>query len=434
MFGILFVNNMPRSSSLSLAMPSTASPVSSAITTPTASETASTSPRSSKYGEYRFDNKENRSNKLVNDSAGPEIIEPHFVTDVPLSPNLTSLPPFPASPKSAPKHMRDPSKSLFSNLKASKSSNRVHHVESTIRQVPEENMLDGQRPSQQPFYSLSKGSGSTPDLSKSSFNVDPQGSNGKIPDTLSEQTNQFYIASSTQIQQSQRRPVGTSTASDSAIATSHTEPVPGKKTKPRFGHLLGRTRSIRTDDNGRRSKPTTPIRITRPEELRHFDGSNEPGGLRTAPLQHEKDRSFRDMMGSAIRNKSADRHHPADHDQGYMSVDHADKEPVQGPITSASTAFRDGHGTRNQLITNLKNTSTKAADGLGKAGKGIFGKIARTSTNNAKDGPDDEPYVCSVINLPLVEQTRRTRIAKRLVDSKDKTEFWMPALPWRCIE
>jgi len=36
--------------------------------------------------------------------------------------------------------------------------------------------------------------------------------------------------------------------------------------------------------------------------------------------------------------------------------------------------------------------------------------------------------------LPLVEQTRKTRIAKRLEDSKDKTEFWMPALPWRCIE
>lgn len=43
-------------------------------------------------------------------------------------------------------------------------------------------------------------------------------------------------------------------------------------------------------------------------------------------------------------------------------------------------------------------------------------------------------YVCKVINLPLAEQTRLTRISKRLADSKDKTEFWMPALPWRCID
>lgn len=46
----------------------------------------------------------------------------------------------------------------------------------------------------------------------------------------------------------------------------------------------------------------------------------------------------------------------------------------------------------------------------------------------------DDQYTCTVINLPLVEQTRRTRIAKRLELSMDKTEFWMPALPWRCIE
>lgn len=426
---------MPRSTSLSLAMPSAASPVSSAITTPTASETTSTSPRSSKYGEYKFDNKENHSNKVVNDNVGPQIIEPHFVPDAPLSPNLTSLPPFPSSPKSAPKHVRDPSKSFFSNLKASKSSNRVHHMEPTIRQVPEESSQDMQEPPPHNFYSVNKGSGSTPDLSNSSFGFDPQDSNGKWSNLdRSDQTNWIDVASLTQIHTTQRRPAGTGIVSDSAITTSQTEPLAGRKNKPRFGHLLGRTRSIRTDDSGRRSKPTTPIRITGPEELRHFDGSNDPGGLKTAPLQHEKDRSFKDMMGSAIRNKSADRHLVAHHDQGSTSAGQIDKESAQGLTISASTAFRDTHGARAHLITNLKNTSTKAADGLGKAGKGIFGKIARTSTNNIKEGLEDEPYVCSVIILPLVEQTRRTRIAKRLVDSKDKTEFWMPALPWRCIE
>lgn len=189
---------------------------------------------------------------------------------------------------------------------------------------------------------------------------------------------------------------------------------------------------MRVDEGGRRSKPTALIRITAPEQLRQFDGTTDAGGLRTAPLQQEKDRSFRDMMGSAIRNKSADRHPIAKHDQGSISLGRIDKDPVHGMTLSTSAVFRESAGAH--LITNLRNTSTKAADGLGKAGKGILGKIARSGSSNTKEGTEDEPYVCSTINLPLVEQTRRTRIAKRLEDSKDKTEFWMPALPWRCIE
>ena len=47
---------------------------------------------------------------------------------------------------------------------------------------------------------------------------------------------------------------------------------------------------------------------------------------------------------------------------------------------------------------------------------------------------DDEHYVLKVLSLPLVEQARLTRISKRLEDSRDKTEFWMPAFPWRAID
>ena len=216
--------------------------------------------------------------------------------------------------------------------------------------------------------------------------------------------------------------------------TSQTEPVgTSKKGKPRFGHLLNRTRSTRVDDGMRKSKPGTPIRITPPEDLRHFDGAAESNGLRTAPLQHEKDRSFRDMMGSAMRNRSADRQ-PTSSNQGSASVSRIENSHVAGLTVSASTVSRESGGARTHLMNNLKTTSTKAADGLGKAGKGILGKIARSGSSNAREGPEDEPYVCSTINLPLVEQTRRTRIAKRLENSKDKTEFWMPSLPWRCIE
>ncbi|KAK3109235.1 hypothetical protein LTR53_017734 [Teratosphaeriaceae sp. CCFEE 6253] len=62
-----------------------------------------------------------------------------------------------------------------------------------------------------------------------------------------------------------------------------------------------------------------------------------------------------------------------------------------------------------------------------------LGKIGRSSSNNEKEIPDSE-YVLKVINLPLVEQTRITRISKDLGNCRDKTEFWMPSLPWRCID
>lgn len=246
----------------------------------------------------------------------------------------------------------------------------------------------------------------------------------------SKRTNSSFLAPSTCCYNPQRqRSPGPSVLSESSLLTSQTDPIPAKKSKPRFGHLLTRTRSIRVDEGGRRSKPTTPIRITGPEEMRRTDGAIDSGGLRTAPLHQEKDRSFRDLMGSAIRNKSADRHPPS-HAKGVNP--RIDKDYVHGLTISASTVFREGAGAH--LMTNLKNTSTKAADKANKASKGIFGKIHRSGSSNAKEGIEDENYVCKVINLPLVEQTRLTRIAKRLEDSKDKTEFWMPALPWRCIE
>lgn len=97
-----------------------------------------------------------------------------------------------------------------------------------------------------------------------------------------------------------------------------------------------------------------------------------------------------------------------------------------------SSSFKDGAGA--QLLSNLQQTSKGAADRLGKAGKGFFGKITRSGSSNEREVIVDEKYTCRVITMPLVQQTRRTRIAKRLEESKDKTEFWMPALPWRCIE
>ena len=208
----------------------------------------------------------------------------------------------------------------------------------------------------------------------------------------------------------------------------------GRKPKPKFGGFLTRTRSIRMDDGSRKSKPTTPILTTNPEITVNYDGSIEHEDQRapkTAPLQ--QDRSLRDMMSSNTRNRSADRQPQSNNSQENISMRREDRPSGQGLSTSNSRVFRESGGAHggSHIFSNIKNTSSKAADGLGKAGKGIFGKIARSGSSTAKE---EERYVLRVINLPLIEQTRRTRIAKRLEDSKDKTEFWMPALPWRCIE
>lgn len=424
---------MPRPASLSLMMPSAGSPVSSAVTSPASSEPPSASPQSNGDEAYSLENKENQSGNPPKSFPALQI---HLAEhDGPVSPDLTSLPPFPSSPKVSFKHLRDPSKSFFANLKASKSSNRVNQMEPSIRQIPEETSKDDSPPNSRPIiYSIRKGTGSTPDLSKSTFGVESSsfGEWSPGPSVISTLT-ALHLVSLAPSQTAERGPPDASTSSESILAKHPAESL--RKSKPRFGHLLNRTRSIRTDDGGRRPKLVTPIRITGPEELRHFDGSNDAGGLKTAPLQQDKDRSFRDMMGSASRNKSADRQPATKKEHGTVSVGSIDREPVRGLTIPASAAPREGSGARAHLMTNLKNTSTRAADGLGKAGKGILGKITRSGGHSGKEGIEEAaPYVCSTINLPLIEQTRRTRIAKRLEDCKDKTEFWMPALPWRCIE
>ncbi|KAJ6145537.1 hypothetical protein N7470_009432 [Penicillium chermesinum] len=86
------------------------------------------------------------------------------------------------------------------------------------------------------------------------------------------------------------------------------------------------------------------------------------------------------------------------------------------------------------VFNTFKQSSSGAADHLGKAGKGFLKKITRSGSTNERDLVTDDNYVCSTISLPLFEQARKTRIAKKLEDCRDKTEFWMPALPYRCID
>lgn len=101
-------------------------------------------------------------------------------------------------------------------------------------------------------------------------------------------------------------------------------------------------------------------------------------------------------------------------------------------VTSGSLSQVSGASAA--IFNNLKSTSSGAADRLGKAGKGFFGKITRSGSTNERELVTDDNYVCSVINLPLIQQARRTRICKKLEACRDKTEFWMPALPYRSID
>ena len=363
--------------------------------------------------------------------------EPAGGNELPRSPTFASLPPHPGSPKSTPKTVREPSHSFFSNVKASKSSIRIEPADVTIRHVAEERPPTQAHVAENGVYSMRRTPGSTPDLSNPKLsNTERTQTLGRFRSTSAsihcQRPHSTARADHTdQASNVTRPPAGNFTMSDSMLLQSSSSNLASKRSKPKFPRLLARTRSIRLDEPGRRFKLSNPTNLHESESSSHSDTLLEQRGLKTAPLHQERDRSFRDLMGSNIRNRSADRPERTGYEASYDPMN-PEKNDSQTALYIAPTVFKDGAGTK--LFANFKSTSAKAADGIGKAGKGLLGKITRSGNNSSKDVLDDEHYVFSVIKLPLVEQTRRTRIAKRLEDSKDKTEFWMPALPWRCIE
>ncbi|KAK8168382.1 hypothetical protein BKA80DRAFT_252880 [Phyllosticta citrichinensis] len=352
-----------------------------------------------------------------------------------LSQNSHHHPAPPRSAHSATPPREESSRRFFSHHKASKSTTRVgaEGGMSTMRQVSESGPVPSS--SHHP-YPYKQASGSSPDVSKSLDNASI--SSGKRKIMLPGQV--LPISNGV-------RPLDTThdfdQRNDASSTKSSQHPLPsefGSQRRPnaknRF-NLLGRSRSVRSDDAVNNSEVQQP----KPSPLAHrFAPASDQGekrseerrkrpvpenGLRTAPIQ---DKAFRDMLNSQPRTRSADR----DPDGSHSSHQKEKKDNF-----SFSTSFKDGGGAT--FFNNIKTTGEKTAANLGKAGKagkGFFGKLTRNGSSHERDhGPQlDENYVCKVINLPLVEQTRRTRISKRLAASKDKTEFWMPALPWRCID
>ncbi|GAP87325.1 hypothetical protein SAMD00023353_2700880 [Rosellinia necatrix] len=207
--------------------------------------------------------------------------------------------------------------------------------------------------------------------------------------------------------------------SEAPLPPTEHDPTTLKKGKPKPFALLGRNRSLKEQDDPSPLQ-SIPTQITEPEKAATFD---ELPPLKTAPINPDAhDRSFRNMMNSSTRNHSADR---AVRDMPSNKEHRHDKENRSQP-----PSIRDNGG--STFLGGLRSSGSRAADMIS---KGLFGKGGRSaSTSEREPVVDDEHYVLKVINLPLVEQTRKTRISKRLEESRDKTEFWMPAFPWRAID
>lgn len=154
---------------------------------------------------------------------------------------------------------------------------------------------------------------------------------------------------------------------------------------------------------------------------------SEIGSLRS---NQRSDASLKSHLRSEDGQSSSHRDSPRE------TKKHSGREPREH---SREHHGRD-HGRNTQSVSNnsstlfnsFKSNSSKAVQNIG---KGIWAKVGRSGSMIEKEPPiDDEHYVLKVINLPLVEQTRLTRISKKLEKSRDKTEFWMPAFPWRAID
>lgn len=144
-----------------------------------------------------------------------------------------------------------------------------------------------------------------------------------------------------------------------------------------------------------------------------------------AAASRERSQEKRQKESSSLRPKD---NKEASRSQSNMNLQTSSKDLSASQTSLPAPANGGGHS----FFNNIKNS---AAKGAGALSKGFFNKSGRSGSSNEREPPvDDESYVIKVLNAPLVEQTRLTRISKKLEDSRDKTEFWMPAFPWRAID
>ena len=302
----------------------------------------------------------------------------------PSSPRITAVPEIPPSPSSprAAQHGRDPSKSFFSNLMASKSSQKLNSSDQNLVDTGDKQRARSRASSKDRSLHTIRKQGSTPELPR-------------------------YNSGNSHVSHEH---------SNSTPAAEQTQMLPPKtKPKSKLGGILTRTKTLRLDDSIKpRGAPQEQLHLeTQPSPQQSY----EPP-LKTAPIKSDhRERAFgTDSTGSTPRNRSADRY--------------GRSEPMAQRHPQPATSLPPSHS----FMSNIQHHGKGVGDRLGKAGKGLLGRITRSGSSNERELVNDDTYVCSTINLSLIKQTRKTRIARRLELSKDKTEFWMPALPWRAIE
>jgi hypothetical protein len=313
----------------------------------------------------------------------------------------------PASPK-----IRKDSKSIFSHFSANKSSSRIINQDGSIRPPRD------QQPS--PVYSNGRGGSSTPDLGRP---VQTPNSDGKRHRAQEEGDELIIADNRSEIVRLDHR-------AGSSMSNEYSEPPDSSKRntiKPKKPGPMARSRSIKDEGSGSRAKlnKAPPPQLS-PEVAATWTTNGDGTLLKTAPL--EKGQSWRTLVGqNKLRTHSADGHDANHRDEEH--VGRRDRE--QG--SQASSSYNDSKGAT--LMSSLGSGARKVGGKMDSARKGIFGKLGRSSSNHETPTLTyNEPYVCKVIHKPLIEQTRLTRISSRLEQSRDKTEFWMPALPWRCID
>lgn len=189
-----------------------------------------------------------------------------------------------------------------------------------------------------------------------------------------------------------------------------TQRRPSKNT---FSQFVNRSRTTRPDASNRNSiRPpvTRPYLEAAPMDAQHYGEVPH-----TAPIDSE--RGYRDMLKALSRDKSTDRGAPSSKDGSEANF-------------KPGSSYESGG-----LFSSFKNSGSKTGESSSKTGRGFFGRFTRSASGH--EPPQeviDEKHILRVIKKPLAEQTRRTRIKERIEDALDKTEYWLPALPYRSIE
>jgi hypothetical protein len=310
--------------------------------------------------------------------------------------------------------VRKGSKGILASFGASTSASRMVSAEGSMRPITDKGIAET-------IYTNGASSGSTPELSRPIYTPNSEG-NDDSANMRRASLNGIDNRSET---------IGSDPRND--VSDQNSETNSKKAPKKKKQGMLTRSKSIKIeDDSGTRAKPRgNPPKLSPVGDHSATWGSNGDGpALKTAPL--EKGQSWRqNIFPGKLRTHSADRHDGSQH--AHRDEDASLRKDRTEQSSLASGSFNESRGAA--LMSSLGSGARKMGERMETARKGMFGKLGRSSSNHDREAQiPKEPYHFKIIHLPLVEQTRLTRISSRLEHSKDKTEFWMPALPWRCIE